>query len=459
MGLLVRYGGEFAEGVVRRASGSFLELADGRRVLDFTAGQICATIGHNHPAVVAAIERSCRDVLHLNSWMLSEPVLELSERLVRTLPEPLRRVLLLSTGGEGIEAALRMAKLSSGRFEVASLGRSWHGVTGGAAAVTFAAARRGYGPQTPGGFGLPAPYAYRCPIRHCDGACDCTCLEAGFDLFDQASVGSPAAVVAEPVLSAGGVIVPPPGYFARMLELARERDMLLVLDECQTGLGRLGRMYGFEVYGVVPDFLVLSKTLGGGVPISAVITSAAIAEDCHARGFSHVTSHVSDPMPAAAALAVMDVVEQEGLADQAAARGRRLLSALGELKERHEHIGDVRGLGLLCGLELVEDRDTREPADELGLALTDECQRRGLSINLVRGGTGGQASCLRMAPPLTVSDDEIDLAVTVIDEALGAVVDRRAGAVATLPISRDPGNGAPRRAGSTAPGPRATERG
>jgi 2,2-dialkylglycine decarboxylase (pyruvate) len=430
MGLLVRYGGDFVDGVVRRASGSFLEMADGRRVLDFTAGQICATVGHNHPAVVAAIERSFREVLHLNSWMLSEPVLELSDRLVRTLPEPLRRVLLLSTGGEGIEAALRIAKLSSGRFEVASLGRSWHGVTGGAAAVTYAAARRGYGPQTPGAFGLPAPYAYRCPIRHCDGACDCSCLEAGFDLFDQASVGSPAAVVAEPVLSAGGVIVPPPGYFARLLELARERDMLLVLDECQTGLGRLGRMYGFEVYGVVPDFLVLSKTLGGGVPISAVVTSAAIEEDCHARGFSHVTSHVSDPMPAAAALAVMDVVERERLAHQAAARGDHLLAGLGELKERHEHIGDVRGLGLLCGLEPVEDRDTRAPAHALGIALTDECQRRGLSINLVRGGTGGQASCLRMAPPLTVSDDEIDLAVTVIDEALTSVVDRRAAAPA-----------------------------
>jgi 2,2-dialkylglycine decarboxylase (pyruvate) len=427
--LLIRYGGEFVDDVVRRASGSFVETRAGRRVLDFTAGQICATVGHNHPRVVAAIERACGDVLHLNSWMLSEPVLALAERLVATLPEPLRRVMLLSTGGEGIEAALRMAKLSSGRFEVASLTRSWHGVTGGAAAVTYAAARRGYGPLTPGAFALPAPYAYRCPIGHCDGACDCACLEAGFDLFDQASVGSPAAVVAEPVLSAGGVIVPPPGYFARLTELAQERGMLLVLDECQTGLGRLGRMYGFEVYGVVPDFLVLSKTLGGGVPISALVTGAAIEGECHARGFSHVTSHVSDPMPAAAALAVIDVVEQEQLADRAAARGEYLLARLGELQQRHEHIGDVRGLGLLCGLELVESRETRQPADALGLALTDECQRRGLSINLVRGGTGGQASCLRMAPPLTVTEDEIDLATTIIDEALSTLVDRPAAAL------------------------------
>jgi 2,2-dialkylglycine decarboxylase (pyruvate) len=130
-GLLIRYGGDFVEGVVARASGSFVETVDGQRVLDFTAGQICATVGHNHPRVVAAIEAACREVLHLNSWMLSEPVLALADRLVGTLPEPLRRVMLLSTGGEGIEAALRMAKLSSGRFEVAALTRSWHGVTAG----------------------------------------------------------------------------------------------------------------------------------------------------------------------------------------------------------------------------------------------------------------------------------------------------------------------------------------
>jgi len=348
-------------------------------------------------------------------------VLALADRLVGTLPEPLRRVMLLSTGGEGIEAALRMAKLSSGRFEVAALTRSWHGVTAGASAVTYASGRRGYGPAAAGAFALPAPYAYRCPIRHCDGACDCTCLEAGFDLFDQASVASPAAVVAEPVLSAGGVIVPPPGYFVRLLELCEEREMLVIFDECQTGLGRLGTMYGFETYGIVPDFLVLSKTLGGGVPIGAVVTSTTIEEECHAHGFMHVTSHVSDPLPAAAARAVLDVVREEDLPARALRQGERLMGHLRELQSRHEMIGDVRGLGLLCGLELVEDRESRRPAPLLGAALTDECDARGLSINLVRGGTGGAANCIRMAPPLTISDDEIDLAAEILDESLAAL--------------------------------------
>jgi 2,2-dialkylglycine decarboxylase (pyruvate) len=390
-------------------------------VLDFTAGQICATVGHNHPSVTEAIRRSLDEVIHLNSWMLSPPVLDLADALLATVPAPLERAMFLSTGGESVEVAVRMAKLATGRFEVASLTRSWHGLTGGAAALTLAAGRRGYGPTLPGSFALPAPYAYRCPVRACDGQCDCTCLEAGFELFDQASVGSPAAVVAEPVLSAGGVIVPPAGYFARLVDLCAERGMLTVFDECQTGLGRLGTMYGFEAYGVVPDFLVLSKTLGGGIPIGAVVTSAAIEETCHERGFVHVTSHVSDPLPAAAARAVLDIVRSEDLPGRAARAGERLAAHLTELKDRHEAVGDVRGMGLLQGIELVEDRDSRRPAEALGLALTEECERRGLSINLVRGGTGGAANCLRMAPSLTVTDDEIDLAAEILDSSLAAV--------------------------------------
>jgi 2,2-dialkylglycine decarboxylase (pyruvate) len=223
------------------------------------------------------------------------------------------------------------------------------------------------------------------------------------------------------VLSAGGVIVPPPGYFVRLAELCSERGMLLVLDECQTGLGRLGALYGFEIYDVVPDFLTLSKTLGGGVPISATITSAEIEQSCFGRGLVHVTSHVSDPMPAAAAEAVLDVVVGDDLAGAARRQGERLVEGLRDIQSRHEAVGDVRGMGLLCGVELVEDRDTREPADSLGHALTDECLRCGLSINLVRGQTAGSANCLRLAPPLTISDDEIDLGLTILDEALTTV--------------------------------------
>jgi 2,2-dialkylglycine decarboxylase (pyruvate) len=420
---LVRYAGGFAPFTVARAEGAWLETTDGRRVLDFTSGQICSTLGHNHPRIAAAIRDSLASVIHLNSWMLSEPVLALAERLAGLFPAPLEKVVLLNTGSEANEVALKLAKMFTGRFEVVGLTRSFHGLLAGIASVNFSMAHAGYGPLLPGAFALPAPYAYRCPVRHCDGACDCTCLEAGFELVDQQSIGSLCAVVAEPVLSAGGVIVPPDGYFRRLRQLCDERGMLLVVDEAQTGFGRLGTMFGFQHDGVVPDLVAVSKTLGGGVPLAATLTSAAIEEDCVAKGFLHVTSHVSDPLPAAAGLAVLDVIEGDGLVERARVRGEYLLARLRELHARHEQVGDVRGRGLLVGIELVADRTKREPADELGAAVTAECLRRGLSMNIVRAGSS--ANCFRIAPPLTVTDDEIDTAVTILDESLAAVVASR----------------------------------
>jgi 2,2-dialkylglycine decarboxylase (pyruvate) len=427
---LIRYAGGFAPLTVARAEGAWIETTDGRRILDFTSGQICSTLGHNHPRIADAIRASLAEVVHLNSWMLSEPVLALGERLARLAPDPLDRVMLLNTGSESNEVAVKLAKLATGRFEVAGLTRSFHGLLAGTSSVTFSMGHTGYGPLVPGALALPAPYAYRCPIRHCDGSCDRTCLEAGFDLVDQQSVGSLAAVVAEPVLSAGGIIVPPPGYLARLLELCRERGMLLVMDEAQTGFGRLGAMFGFELDGIVPDFVAVSKTLGGGVPLAATITTAGIEETAVERGFLHVTSHVSDPLPAAAGLAVLDVIEEEDLVGLAHERGAHLDARLRELQAEHEQVGDVRGRGLLAGLELVTDRDTREPANDLGAAVTTECLRCGLSMNIVR--TGENANCFRMAPPLSVTEDEIDLAVEILDSALRTCV-HGAGAAGGVP--------------------------
>ena len=420
---LIRYAGGFAPLTVARAEGAWVETTDGRRILDFTSGQICSTLGHNHPRIAAALRRMLDEVIHLNSWMLSEPVLALAERLARSLPAPLDKLILLNTGSEANEVALKLAKMYTGRFEVVGLTRSFHGLLSGIASVNFSMAHAGYGPLLPGSFALPAPYAYRCPIRHCVGTCDCTCLEAGFELVDQQSVGSLCALVAEPVLSAGGVIVPPDGYFRRARELCDERGMLLVLDEAQTGFGRLGTMFGFEHDGVVPDLLAVSKTLGGGVPLAATATSATIEEDCVSKGFLHVTSHVSDPLPAAAGLAVLEVIEEEGLVERARRRGEYLLTRLRDLAERHEQVGDVRGRGLLVGLELVGDRERRTPADELGAAVTAECLRRGLSMNIVRAGTS--ANCFRIAPPLSVAEEEIDTAVEILDGSLRAVLASR----------------------------------
>ena len=420
---LVRYAGGFAPFTVARAEGAWVETTDGRRILDFTSGQICSTLGHNHRRILDAIRGSLDTVVHLNSWMLTEPVLALAERLAGLVPG-LDRVMLLNTGSEANEVALKLAKMHTGRWEVVGLTRSFHGLLSGIASVNFSMAHAGFGPLLPGSFALPAPYAYRCPVRHCDGACDCTCLETGFDLVDQQSVGALCAVVAEPVLSAGGIIVPPDGYFQRVRELCDERGMLLVMDEAQTGFGRLGTMFGFEHDDVVPDLIAVSKTLGGGIPLAATITTSAIEDDAVGKGFLHVTSHVSDPLPAAAGLAVLDVIEEENLVDRARERGDYLLGRLRELQSRHEQIGDVRGRGLLVGMELVTDRESREPANALGAAVTAECLDRGLSMNIVRAGSS--ANCFRMAPPLSITEEEIDTAMTILDESLAAVLARDA---------------------------------
>jgi 2,2-dialkylglycine decarboxylase (pyruvate) len=182
-------------------------------------------------------------------------------------------------------------------------------------------------------------------------------------------------------------------------------------------------MFGFEHDGIVPDHVAVSKTLGGGIPLAATITTSAIEEDCVEKGVLHVTSHVSDPLPAAAGLAVLEVIEEEGLVERARERGDYLLARLRELQAAHEQIGEVRGRGLLVGLELVEDRESRRPADALGASVTAECLRRGLSMNIVRAGTS--ANCFRMAPPLTISVDEIDLAVEILDSSLAAVLAER----------------------------------
>ncbi len=420
---MVRYSADFLPFFIERAEGSYIFDDSGRRLLDFTSGQMCATVGHNHPAVVAAVQRGCREVMHLYSLMLAPPVVDLCRELAAILPPGLQKVLLLSTGGESNEAALRMARLHTGRFEVVGLSASYHGLTGGAASLTFSRGRRGYGPGMTGSLAIPAPYCFRCPIRHCTEVCDHTCLEVGFEMIDAQSVGELAAVIAEPILSSGGIIVPPPGYFPRLKELCAARGMLLILDEAQTALGRVGANFAFEQVGVTPDILALSKTLGGGLPLSATVTSAEIEEDCYEKGYLQLTSHVSDPLPAMVGLAVLEVVLRERLAERAFALGARLEAGLLELKQRYEVIGDVRGRGLLLGVELVKDRRSREPATELGAAIMRRCLELGLSMNVDSSPSHG--SIWRIAPPLTVSEAEIDEGLSILDRGIRDCLEAR----------------------------------
>jgi 2,2-dialkylglycine decarboxylase (pyruvate) len=414
---LVRYGGTFTPAVIERAVGAYVYDQDGRAILDFTSGQMSAILGHAHPAIVATVQRQIASLDHLFSGMLSRPVVELAQRLAHSLPDPLEKVLLLTTGAESNEAALRMAKLATGKHEVVSFTQSWHGMTGGAAAATYSNGRHGYGPVAPGNFAIPAPNAYRPRFTTPDGALDWrTELDDAFAQVDAQSTGSLAACLIEPVLSSAGVIDLPVGYLAALKAKCEERGMLLILDEAQTGLCRTGDWYAFGRDGVVPDILTLSKTLGAGLPLAAVVTSAEIEATAHDRGYLFYTTHVSDPLAAAVGVTVMDVLEAGAMDAVAAARGARLRAGLLELQSRHEVIGDVRGRGLLQGLELVSDRVTKRTDNALGTAVTRACFELGLHMNVVQlPSTGGT---FRIAPPLTVTDAELDLGLEILDSAL-----------------------------------------
>ena len=418
---LVRYGASFVPRIIKRAKGSYVYDQDGAAILDFTSGQMSAVLGHGHPDIVATVSGSVETLDHLYSGMLSEPVVDLARTLAATLPAELSRTLLLTTGAEANEAAIKMAKLYTGRYEVVSFDRSWHGMTSGASSATFSAGRRGYGPPMPGNLTLPTPNAFRSPFRHPDGSHDWqTELEYGFSIVDAQSSGSLAACLVEPILSSGGIIELPDGYLRRLRELCAERGMLLILDEAQTGVGRTGSMYAFQRDGVTPDLLTLSKTLGAGLPVAAVVTTDEIENTCHAKGFLFFTTHVSDPLAAAVAVTVLNVVAREGLVARAAQLGQRLSARLQDMKDRYEQVGDVRGRGLLQGLELVTDKHSKAPAESMGARVTAECLQRGLHMNIVQ--LPGMGGIFRIAPPLTIADDELETGLDILDASLTSVL-------------------------------------
>jgi 2,2-dialkylglycine decarboxylase (pyruvate) len=422
---LIRYGGRFTGEIIERAEGSFLYTESGRKVLDFTSGQMSAILGHSHPDIVATVRRQIGTLDHLFSGMLSRPVVELARRLAESLPAPLAKTLLLTTGAESNEAALRMAKLVTGKHEIVSFAGSWHGMTAGAAAATYSTGRNGYGP-TVGNLAIPTPNSYRPDFVTAEGAFDWQRqLDWAFALIDAQSVGSLAACLVEPILSSGGVIDPPAGYLAALQRKCEERGMLLILDEAQTGLCRTGTWYAFERDGVVPDIITLSKTLGAGLPLAAVVTSAAIEEEAHRRGFLFYTTHVSDPLVAAVGNTVLDVLEREQLDERARKLGAILRTGLLAVQDRHAVVGDIRGRGLLQGLELVTDREAKAGSDELGALVTVRCLELGLHVNVVQ--LPGMGGTFRIAPPLTSTEEEIALGVQILDQAIGEVTARLLG--------------------------------
>lgn len=420
---MVRYGGDTFPHLFRSARGCVVIDDTGREILDFTSGQMCATIGHNHPAIVRAVHEAGEKAFHLFSGMIPEVVAQLAATVARDwMPAPLTKSIFVNTGSESNEVALRMARMYTGGYEVLAVGGSWHGVTGGASAVSYASDRKGYGVPTPGVHLMPEPNLYRPYLSGMSGeASALACLELGLKMFDMASTGRSAAIIIEPIISAGGVLVPPRSYMQALRRAADDRGMLLIFDEAQTAFGRIGHRHAADFFDVVPDIMSVSKTMGGGLPLAAAITTPKIEQNVHEKGFTFYTSHVSDPLPATVGLAVLETIRKEGLIERARTTGAYLRGRLLELQSRHEVIGDVRGEGMLLGVELVKDRDGREPFHALGALTTRKCFEFGLSMNIRRRPERG--SVWRIAPPLTVTHAEIDRGVDMLDRALRESLD------------------------------------
>ena len=397
--------------------GSVVRDVNGKEYLDFNSGQMCGALGHNHPRITQALQESCETLIHSHMSMFNDKEIILAARLAEITPDGMDRSMFLTSGSDSNEAAMAIAKRYTGGYEIASPAVSFHGMNDSTRAVTFSGWHEGYGPYAPGHYPILAPYEYRCAYCRDRGGCDYTCLNTSFDLLDAQADGQLAGVITEPLFSAGGVIDLPQGWLRELKRRCEDRGALLIVDEAQTGLAKLGSMGGFDHEGVIPDIFTISKHFGGGVAISAAITTDEIEEKVSGSGLVVGHSHSNDPLPCNAAIASIDIIMEEILVDVSRRIGEYWREHLERLAKKHHIIGDIRGRGLLQGIELVTDRDIREPAFDQGRAIGRLCLENGLILSVRRNG-----SVFRFVPPFTTTEAQLDEAAQILDHAISELV-------------------------------------
>ena len=408
--------------ILAQSYGSTVVDIDGKKYLDFQSGQMGSALGHQHPRIVARIKETIKSLLHASNTMLNVERLKLHETLGKLLPKPLQKSLFLVSGSDAIEAAVDLARKATGGLDVIGMHAGLHGSTSYLTrSLSFTWSRQKHAVVAPATSAILAPYCYRCPVGMTFPKCQFQCLKTSMDLADANFSSQPAAFIGEPILSAGGVIVPPPGFFKAVREEARKRGMLMIADESQTGLGKTGKLFGFQhESGYVPDIVTISKHFGGGLPISAVCTTADIAARAVGNGFFATRSHATDPLPCATGEESLRIVIDEKIPARAARIERRVKKAFAEMAKEFEWIGDVRGRGCLLGIELVKDRKSKAPAVEETAMIARNCLKRGLIFQI--RGTGKTLNVIRLVPPMTTTDAEIDRGLSIIRDSFKAVL-------------------------------------
>jgi len=394
---------------------------DGKEYLDFQSGQMSGAICHQHPRIVSVIKKTIKTMLHASNTLLNVPRLKLHQTLGKILPPPLQRSLFLVSGSDSIEGAIDLARKATGGIDVIGLHAGLHGSTSYLTrSLSFNWNRNKHSVVAPATSAILTPYCYRCPLGLEFPSCDIQCLKTSLELADANFTSQPAAFIGEPILSAGGVIVPPEGFYKRLQSACRERGMLLILDEAQTGLGKTGKMFGFEhEEGVSPDIIAISKHFGGGLPISAVCTTSEIAEIAVKNGYFATRSHACDPLLCAAGEESINIILDEDLPARAAQIETRVKESFREMAQEYELIGDIRGRGVLLGIELVTDREKKTPANDALRQIFSYAMDHGLIFQT--RGTRGLQNVIRLVPPMTTTDEEIDRALSILNDAFRAV--------------------------------------
>jgi 4-aminobutyrate aminotransferase len=407
--------------VVERGEGSWLITRDGERYLDYSSGIGVTNTGHAHPRVVAAVQAQAAKILHAQQNITyHEPGLRLYDRLSRLLPGDGWGAFLSNSGAEAVEAAVKLARIATGRPVILAFRYGYHGRTGQTMALTSAKdVYRGHFEPLPGSvYHTAYPYCFRAPGgAHSPDACTCD-WEDQLDLTFHQFVYPEhvAAVIIEPVLGEGGYVVPPAGFLPRLREITRQHGILLIADEVQTGFGRTGELFAVQHWGVEPDILVMAKGIASGLPLSGIIAQRELLNRLPPG--SHGGTYGGNVVACAAANATLDVIEDEGLVANARERGAQLLAGLRAMAPKYPSIGDVRGLGLMLALEFVKpgEGDGRAPNPDI----TKRVQAAALERKLIVLTAGTYVNVVRIIPPLVTTADEVDQALRILDASLAA---------------------------------------